>query len=198
MTDFTSPAYRYDPDPIDEIIWNADIVDNLNALHERLPTHYPYKIVQNTTVDTLLISKTVPAGSLGPNGFIIAELAGIMWNNSGGTRSPVVYFGLGVTVTNALLSIATGANAIPIRITFRLQNLNDEALQYTVVEQAYGTTPAPSGTHGAFTYYGKWKESAIDTSAANDMTVSLAMDSAHATHIFRMVAARVVGPIWIA
>lgn len=199
MTEFNSPPYRVDALPVDALVWNADVVDNLIALNERLATHYPYAIVQNTAVDTTLFVKEIPAGSLGPNGFFTISLAGILQNNSGSTRSPIIRVRLGATiVTGTNASIATGVNRIIFVSKFGIQNKNDEASQLIVVEQKFGTSPVPAGVSMGITHQGKWDTSSIDTTASNDLTVSCQLDlsTSHPTYSFEMLYATVIGPIY--
>lgn len=197
MTEFNSPSYRVDMLPVDALVWNADVVDNLNALNERLDTHYPYRIVQNTIVQTELFAKTLPASSLGANGFLIADLAAVIRNASGSTRYPYVYFTLGgASISVGTPSIATSANRIVYRVTFKIQNCNGEAVQLVMLDQAVGSPPAPAGSPQNMTYQGKWSTASVDTTAAQSLSVSVALDAAHPTYIFEMLCATVIGPIY--
>ncbi|MBN1430437.1 MAG: hypothetical protein JXB07_18855 [Anaerolineae bacterium] len=197
MTEFIAPSYLTDGHVVDEIIWNGVIVDNLNALNERLYTHYPYAIVQNTTTETILLTKTIPGSAFGPNGFLMVDVGAIIRNNSGSTRYPSVRLKLGSsTVANISPPIASGSNRTSFSARFRVQNANDEALQIATSEMLYLVSPGTEGSQNGLTTTGCWHDSTVDTSAALDISLAVLLDAAHTSYIFEMLCATVVGPIY--
>jgi hypothetical protein len=197
MTDFVAPSYLYDGQIIDEIIWNEVIVDNLNALNERLYTHCPYAIVENTATETILYTKSVPANSFGPNGFLVADIGAVVQNNSGSTRTPSVRLKIGgSTVASINASIADSANRISLSAKFRVQNKNDDASQLSVSEMLYLVAPGTAGSQNALTDIGTWHTSSKDTSVTLDIELAVFLGAAHATYIFEMVSASIAGPFY--
>lgn len=196
MTEFVTPALQADGNIVDQLDWNGDLGNNLVALHERAPVGYPYKQVANTTTEIELLAHPVPANALGTRGFVQAELAGVLQNNSGATRQAFLRLYVDTTIILAAsVSVAAGANRTVLRTIFRIQNLNNFAQQLVTVEHFFGASPTPAGTIQSLSSNGQWQVGVIDTSVDRTLRVVGAWDAAAVSCVFDIMAAHVIGPI---
>jgi hypothetical protein len=157
------------------------------------------KDVTNTTTETDLLNGeiTIGAGVMGTNKAVRVLIQGDYLQNMGGTAVHTIRIKFGGTTLwgQAVSDGAPGATRKNVRLEFVIQNLNANNVQFMLGRYAIAggsASVAGIGTGEALVYtLGSNGTSALDTSTAKALEVTIAWDVASATRSWRLKSALV-------
>lgn len=155
--------------------------------------YYPYVSVSNSSAETTIYSLSLPAGSLGPNGWVVVDISALLFNNTGGTRNYNLRVRLGGSqwayYSTAINSHAT--SRVPIEWRFYIQNTGVANAQVIVVFAPGTGVPVAADTNSGASYILKWMTASLDTAALANLTVMWQWDAASTSLVAQFLAGRI-------